>query len=61
GLMLGLFLIMVFASRFCIEFLKQNQEAFEEGMFLNMGQILSIPAVLLGIFLVLFSLRRKVK
>lgn len=52
GLLLGLFLIGVFAGRFFIEFFKENQEAFEEGMALNMGQILSIPFVLWGIYLI---------
>jgi phosphatidylglycerol:prolipoprotein diacylglycerol transferase len=32
-------------------FLKENQEAFEEGMKLNMGQWLSIPMVAFGLFL----------
>ncbi|MBR5982607.1 MAG: prolipoprotein diacylglyceryl transferase [Bacteroidales bacterium] len=59
GLMLGVFLIMVFSARFFIEFLKQNQEAFEQGMALNMGQILSIPAVLFGIGLVIYAFRTK--
>ena len=59
GFMLGLFLVMVFTARFFIEFMKQNQEAFEEGMSLNMGQILSIPAVLFGIGLVIYSFRKK--
>lgn len=52
GLMLGVLLIGVFAGRFFIEFFKENQEAFEEGMALNMGQILSIPFVLWGIYLI---------
>ena len=59
GLMLGVFLIMVFTARFFIEFLKQNQEAFEQGMALNMGQILSIPAVVGGILLVVYAFRKK--
>jgi len=59
GFMLGMFLIMVFSARFFIEFLKQNQEAFEEGMSLNMGQILSIPAVLCGIGLVIYAFGKK--
>ncbi|PWJ40174.1 prolipoprotein diacylglyceryl transferase [Sediminitomix flava] len=52
GKLLGWFLILVFGFRFAIEFLKNDQVAFEAGMLLNMGQILSIPAVLGGIFLV---------
>ena len=59
GLMLGVFLIMVFSARFFIEFLKQNQESFEQGMALNMGQILSIPAVIGGIVLVIYAFRKK--
>lgn len=59
GLMLGAFLIMVFTARFFIEFFKQNQEAFEEGMSLNMGQILSIPAIVCGIMLVIYAFRTK--
>ena len=58
GLMLGVFLIMVFSARFFVEFLKQNQESFEQGMALNMGQILSIPAVFGGIGLVIYAYKR---
>ncbi|MDH6341606.1 phosphatidylglycerol:prolipoprotein diacylglycerol transferase [Parabacteroides sp. PFB2-12] len=49
GFIFGIFLICIFGARILIEFLKNNQEAFEEGMFLNMGQLLSIPFVLAGI------------
>jgi prolipoprotein diacylglyceryltransferase len=35
--------------------LKENQEAFEDKMTLNMGQILSIPAVLLGIGVLIYT------
>jgi phosphatidylglycerol---prolipoprotein diacylglyceryl transferase len=55
GLLLGIFLIWVFGLRFCYEFLKENQEAFEDTMTLNMGQILSIPAVLLGIGVLVYT------
>jgi prolipoprotein diacylglyceryltransferase len=56
GFILGAFFFLVFGARFFIEFMKENQEAFEEGLKLNMGQILSIPFVLLGI--VIMILRR---
>lgn len=49
----GLFLIGVFGFRFIVEFFKDIQVDFEQTMALNMGQILSIPLVLLGIWLVL--------
>ncbi len=61
GLMLGIFLTMVFSARFVIEFLKQNQEAFEDGMALNKGQILSIPAILCGILLIIYSYRKNME
>ncbi|AFK02967.1 Prolipoprotein diacylglyceryl transferase [Emticicia oligotrophica DSM 17448] len=59
GLLLGIFLIWVFGLRFCYEFLKENQEAFEDKMALNMGQILSIPAVLLGIGVLIYTFKNK--
>ena len=52
GFMFGLFLIFAFAARFLIEFLKENQEAFEDGMALNMGQLLSIPFFLAGFYFI---------
>ena len=52
GSIFGLFLILVFAFRFFVEFIKENQSYFEEKMILNMGQLLSIPLILLGIYLV---------
>ena len=45
--------------RFFIEFVKENQVGFEEGMTLNMGQLLSIPFILLGIFLIIRSFEKK--
>jgi phosphatidylglycerol---prolipoprotein diacylglyceryl transferase len=57
GRLLGIFLIWCFGLRFVFEFIKENQEAFEEGMALNMGQILSIPLVIAGIIIVIISYR----
>lgn len=57
GLLTGAFFIFIFSSRFFIEFIKEDQEAFEAGMALNMGQWLSIPFVLLGIFLVIRAIK----
>jgi prolipoprotein diacylglyceryl transferase len=57
GLLLGAFFIMIFGARFFIEFIKEDQEAFEAGMALNMGQWLSIPFVLLGAFLVIRAVK----
>lgn len=58
GLIFGIFLIGTFLSRFLIEFIKNDQEAFEATMTLNMGQCLSIPFIVLGIFFVWRALRR---
>ncbi len=57
GSMLGIFLVWVFGLRFFFEYLKENQVSFEDNMALNMGQILSIPAVLLGIYFLVRSYR----
>jgi len=54
----GLFMILVFSSRFLLEFTKTNQAAFEESLPITMGQILSIPFVLFGIYLIVTSRRR---
>ncbi|BCI64648.1 prolipoprotein diacylglyceryl transferase [Coprobacter secundus] len=60
GLIFGVFLVGVFFSRFCIEFLKNNQEEFEENMILNMGQLLSIPFVIFGIYLIIRALKQPI-
>jgi len=58
GLLLGVFFIGVFLSRFLIEFVKNPQEEFERDMFLNMGQLLSVPFVLTGIILICRAMKR---
>lgn len=55
GFISGLFFIMVFTARFLIEFVKEDQEAFEAGMTFNMGQWLSIPFILGGIALIFMA------
>ena len=50
GLLISLFLILVFSARFFIEFLKEDQVAFEATMKINMGQWLSIPFVVAGLW-----------
>ncbi len=61
GIIFGAFLIIVFLSRFFLEFIKNDQEAFEQGMTLNMGQWLSIPFVIWGIWLLIRAYRNPVK
>jgi len=58
GFLLGFGFTVMFITRFLVEFIKEDQEAFEVGMALNMGQILSIPFVLGGIYLMYRALRR---
>ena len=55
GLLVGIFFVWVFTLRFLYEFLKENQEAFEANYALNMGQILSIPVVILGLYFIIQS------
>ena len=59
GLLTGLFMTLLFSLRFFYEFLKENQSSFENNMSLNMGQILSIPAVLFGIIILIYSFSNK--
>ena len=49
GFFFGLCLTYIFTARFFIEYTKDIQEAFEAGMPLNMGQLLSIPFVIIGV------------
>ncbi len=61
GLLFGLFLILLFSARFFIEFVKEVQVEKEIEMTLNMGQQLSIPLVLVGLFFVIRALFSKSK
>ena len=56
---MGLFMVLLFGFRFMIEFLKTPQESFENQMFLNMGQWLSIPAILTGIIILFYAQKQK--
>lgn len=51
GKLLGFFFIWLFTARFFIEFIKEVQEKFETEYLLKMGQILSLPLILIGIIL----------
>lgn len=60
GFFFGAFLTGCFGMRFIIEFIKEPQVGFEQGMALNMGQLLSIPFVLAGIAILVYSFHKKV-
>lgn len=55
GVIFGVFLILIFGARFIIEFVKTGQTARDEYMLLNTGQLLSIPFILIGIYLIIRS------
>ena len=55
GLMFGTFLVIIFGSRICIEFLKNVQVDFERNMVFDMGQWLSVPFVVIGIVMIVWS------
>jgi prolipoprotein diacylglyceryltransferase len=58
GLLFGLFFILVFGTRFFWEFFKEVQVDFEQSMQLNMGQLLSIPLVTIGLVMVIRALKK---
>ena len=51
GRIFGFFLVILWTLRFAYEYLKENQEAFEGSLPINMGQILSIPLILAGVYI----------
>jgi len=58
GYIFGAALVGIFGARFILEFFKENQEAFENNLPINMGQILSIPLVIFGAWL-MFSAKSR--
>jgi len=58
GYIFGVFMILLFSARFIIEFVKNDQVAFESGMQLNMGQLLSLPFILAGVVMILWTKKR---
>ena len=60
GTFVGIFMIGCFGSRFLIEFIKNDQVAFEAGRALNQGQVLSIPFILLGIGFLVYAYTKKI-
>jgi prolipoprotein diacylglyceryl transferase len=60
GFFFGLCLTAIFTFRFFVEFLKENQVSFEEGMTFNMGQWLSVPFIIIGIYFMCFYGKNKV-
>jgi len=57
GFVFGLGMALIFTQRFLIEFLKENQVPFEEALTLNMGQMLSLPLIVIGVVVMVWSRR----
>ncbi len=58
GFFFGLGSVLFFTARFLIEFVKENQVGFEDEMTINMGQLLSLPFILVGIGFIIYGLSR---
>jgi len=59
GFMFGMLCVVLFVERFLVEFLKEEQAEFENSLPINMGQILSIPFIIVGIYMMFRA--RKIK
>ncbi|MCI5580944.1 MAG: prolipoprotein diacylglyceryl transferase [Phocaeicola plebeius] len=59
GLITGVSLLIFFGSRFALEFMKNPQVAEEVGMTFNIGQLLSLPLIALGLYLIMTCKKRK--
>lgn len=58
GTIFGIFMICLFGVRFLVEFIKMPQEDFEKTMTLDMGQLLSIPFIIAGIAVWIWSVKK---
>jgi phosphatidylglycerol---prolipoprotein diacylglyceryl transferase len=58
GYIFGLFLMLLFTARFFVEFIKMEQTDRDYSLFLNTGQLLSIPFILVGAFLFIRALKK---
>ena len=61
GLYFGLCLTLIFTFRFFVEYTKEIQVAFEAGLPMDMGQILSLPLIIAGIWSIAYSPKRAAK
>jgi prolipoprotein diacylglyceryl transferase len=51
GYLLGIYFVSIFSVRFMLEFIKFKQEAYSSDLALSMGQFLSLPFILFGVYL----------
>ncbi len=61
GVVFGSFLILIWGARFMVEFVKLGQTARDEYLFLNTGQLLSIPLIIAGVILLYRGLKKPVE
>ena len=59
GWYFGFCLTYIFTFRFLIEYTKDVQEAWEADMLFNMGQLLSIPFIIIGVYCMLKATRKR--
>jgi phosphatidylglycerol---prolipoprotein diacylglyceryl transferase len=60
GTIFGVFLVLVFTSRFFIEFVKTSQEAYSLEFWMSTGQTLSIPFIFAGVMLIFVALKKNI-
>ena len=58
GSLLGLFLILTFIARFLLEFFKERQASYVNELALSVGQLLSIPFIIVGVFLLVRAISK---
>jgi phosphatidylglycerol---prolipoprotein diacylglyceryl transferase len=58
GFFFGLATVLCVTARFTIEFIKENQVGFEDGMIFNMGQLLSLPYLVVGIGFIIYGITK---
>lgn len=58
GQLTGLFLVLVFIARFALEIIKTPQASYEAGQVVTVGQWLSVPFIVIGLFMIWRSKRR---
>ncbi|NAW95089.1 prolipoprotein diacylglyceryl transferase [Vibrio sp. V42_P2S4T144] len=56
GTILGLFLFLTFSARFSIEFVKEKQAVYTNDFIFSMGQLLSVPFLIVGLSLLCWAI-----
>ena len=59
GLLFGTFLTLLFTARFLVEFVKLGQTERDDVLAINTGQMLSIPFILIGLFLLIKAIKKE--